>query len=70
MPDADPPRATPSMAWWWTGLILRLTGAAFATLTGDNKELLTIEGASHTDLYDQVDVIPFDRIAAFFAENL
>lgn len=43
---------------------------AFAKLTGDNKELLVIPGASHTDLYDQVDVIPCDRLNDFFARNL
>ena len=31
----------------------------------DNKELMIIPGASHTDLYDQVDIIPFDKIGAF-----
>lgn len=34
-----------------------------------NKELLTIQGASHTDLYDNLDVIPFDKIQKFFKEN-
>ena len=34
-----------------------------------NKELLTIPGAVHTDLYDNLDVIPFDKIQKFFAEN-
>lgn len=48
---------------------------AFANMTdgsrwADNKELLIIEGAVHTDLYDQVDVIPFDRIESFFASEL
>lgn len=43
---------------------------AYAKLTGDNKELLLIPGAVHTDLYDNLDVIPFDRIAAFFTEYL
>lgn len=43
---------------------------AFAKLTGDNKELLLIPGASHTDLYDRRDVIPFDRIATFFLQYL
>ncbi|MDN4472148.1 alpha/beta hydrolase [Demequina zhanjiangensis] len=43
---------------------------AFESMAGDNKELVTIEGASHTDLYDQVDVIPFDKIEAFFNANL
>ena len=35
-----------------------------------NKELLLIPNASHTDLYDQVDIIPFDKIDAFFRNNL
>ena len=43
---------------------------AFAKLRGDNKELLLIPGASHTDLYDRLDVIPFDRLAAFFEKYL
>lgn len=43
---------------------------AFKLLTGDNKELMIIPGASHVDLYDRVDIIPFDRIEAFFRENL
>lgn len=43
---------------------------AFAKLTGDNKELLIIPGAVHTDLYDRTDIIPFDKMAAFFRENM
>jgi hypothetical protein len=35
-----------------------------------NKELMIIPGAVHTDLYDRVDIIPFDRMEAFFEENL
>lgn len=35
-----------------------------------NKELLLIPGAVHTDLYDQKDVIPFDKIQQFFREYL
>lgn len=35
-----------------------------------NKELMIVPGASHTDLYDQVDVIPFDAIERFFRKNL
>ena len=36
-----------------------------------NKELLIISGAVHTDLYDnKAGVIPYDRIAEFFRENL
>lgn len=34
------------------------------------KELMIIKGASHTDLYDQMDKIPFDKIAAFFNQHL
>jgi fermentation-respiration switch protein FrsA (DUF1100 family) len=34
------------------------------------KELLIIPGANHVDLYDRLDVIPFDRISAFFETNL
>ena len=36
----------------------------------DNKELLIIPGASHTDLYDQMDIIPFDKMQSFFEEYL
>ena len=43
---------------------------AYSKLTGDNKELLIIPGASHTDLYDQMDVIPFEKLKAFFEEYL
>ena len=43
---------------------------AYSKLTGDNKELLIIPGASHTDLYDQMDVIPFEKLKAFFTEYL
>lgn len=39
---------------------------AFQKLRGDNKELLLLPGAVHTDLYDRMDVIPFDKIEAFF----
>lgn len=34
------------------------------------KELLIVPGANHTDLYDKLDVIPFDRIEGFFAKAL
>lgn len=43
---------------------------AFKKLTGDNKELLLIPGASHVDLYDRLDVIPFAKIKNFFQEYL
>ncbi|MBR5760233.1 MAG: alpha/beta hydrolase [Thermoguttaceae bacterium] len=35
-----------------------------------NKELLIIPGAVHTDLYYKMDVIPFDKIQAFFEKYL
>jgi fermentation-respiration switch protein FrsA (DUF1100 family) len=34
------------------------------------KELMIIPGVSHVDLYDRVDLIPFDRLTAFFRGNL
>ena len=43
---------------------------AFKRLKGDNKELMIILGANHTDLYDNMEVIPFDRIEEFFGEYL
>ena len=44
---------------------------AFEKLKGAKKELLIIPGAVHTDLYDDVaGVIPYDKIEAFFKENL
>ena len=43
---------------------------AFKKLSGNNKELMIVPRASHTDLYDRVDIIPFDRIEAFFNANL
>lgn len=35
-----------------------------------NKELVIIPNATHTDLYDQKDKIPFDRIEKFLTDNL
>ena len=43
---------------------------AYKKLKGDNKELMMIPDAIHTDLYDRMDVIPFDKMAKFFQENL
>jgi uncharacterized protein len=34
------------------------------------KELMVIPGASHVDLYDQMDVIPFDKLTSFFKQHL
>lgn len=35
-----------------------------------NKEFLAIPDAVHTDLYDNLDVIPFDKMQKFFEENM
>ena len=43
---------------------------AYSKLTGDNKELLIIPGANHTDLYDQMDIIPFEKLNEFFTAYL
>lgn len=43
---------------------------AYKKLKGDNKELMIIPGANHTDLYDNLTVIPFDKIEGFFNEYL
>ena len=45
---------------------------AFQKLTGENKELLIIPDAVHTDLYDGggKDAIPFDKLAESFTEHL
>ncbi len=43
---------------------------AFKKLKGDNKELMIIPDASHTDLYDNLEKIPFDKIENFFTDNL
>lgn len=43
---------------------------AFEKLKGDNKELMIIPGATHTDLYDRKDIIPFDKLEDFFRTNL
>ena len=36
----------------------------------DNKELLIVPNASHCDLYDQKDIIPFDKIEEFIRKNI
>lgn len=43
---------------------------AFKKLQGNNKELMIIPGASHTDLYDRIDIIPFSKLETFFQNNL
>ena len=39
-------------------------------LAAEPKELLIVPNAGHVDLYDRVDVIPFDKLTSFFTEHL
>lgn len=39
-------------------------------LAAEPKELLWVPGAGHVDLYDRLQLIPFDRLANFFEQNL
>ena len=39
-------------------------------LAAEPKTLMIVPGAGHVDLYDQVKLIPFDKLSAFFAEHL
>jgi hypothetical protein len=39
-------------------------------LAGEPKELVIVPGAGHVDLYDRVNVVPFDKLTAFFRGNL
>jgi fermentation-respiration switch protein FrsA (DUF1100 family) len=39
-------------------------------LAGEPKELFIVPNASHVDLYDRVNLIPFDKLTAFFRANL
>ena len=43
---------------------------AFKNLKGNNKELMIIPGAVHTDLYDRMDIIPFEKMATFFNQYM
>ena len=43
---------------------------AYEKMAGDNKELLIIPGASHVDLYDNLNVIPFEKLNRFFNMHL
>ena len=43
---------------------------AYKQLTTDKKELMIIPGANHVDLYDNLDVIPLDKIEEFFKDSL
>ncbi|MDB6170980.1 MAG: Dienelactone hydrolase-related enzyme [Chthoniobacteraceae bacterium] len=37
---------------------------------GEPKELVIVQGAGHVDLYDRVNLIPFEKLTAFFAKHL
>ena len=39
-------------------------------LAAEPKQLVIVPGAGHVDLYDRVDLIPFDTLATFFQNNL
>jgi uncharacterized protein len=39
-------------------------------LAAEPKELVIIPGAGHVDLYDRVNLIPFDKLTTFFQTNL
>lgn len=43
---------------------------AFKRLKGDNKKLVIVPGANHTDLYDNMEKIPFDGIEEFYRTYL
>ena len=36
----------------------------------DNKELMIVPNAVHTDLYDKTDIIPFEKMESFFKKYL
>ncbi len=42
----------------------------YKKLKGENKKLLIVPGAVHTDLYDKVDMIPFGEIESFIREAI
>ncbi len=39
-------------------------------LAGEPKELFIVPGAGHVDLYDRVNLIPWDKLSSFFTNNL
>lgn len=51
---------------------LYFSKTAYSRLTGNNKDLLIIPGANHTDLYDggANNYIPFDKLEKFYHDNL
>ena len=46
---------------WFTGTV---------RMAAEPKELYIVPGARHIDLYDRTDMIPFDKLTAFFSGNL
>src|SRR5215212_4103662 len=48
----------------------RYFGETAYAAAAEPKELLIIPGANHTDLYDKVGLIPFDKLTEFFTKNL
>lgn len=52
--------------------LLKLTGAGVAAYNraAEPKELVWVPGAGHVDLYDRVDLIPFDKLTSFFSQHL
>jgi hypothetical protein len=55
---------------WRKGPLALLQRNRLCAAAAEPKELLIIPGASHVDLYDRMDKIPFDAIAAFFDRHL
>lgn len=47
---------------------LMYSQSAYELLQGDNKEFMIIPEVNHTDLYDQMEIIPFERLESFFTE--
>ncbi len=48
----------------------RYFGETAYAAAAEPKELVIVPGARHTDLYDQVDMIPFDEFTTFFRQHL
>lgn len=48
----------------------RYFSEAAYTAAAEPKELMIIPGANHVDLYDRVDLIPFDKLTKFFGQHL
>jgi fermentation-respiration switch protein FrsA (DUF1100 family) len=48
----------------------RYFGETAYAAAAEPKELMIIPGASHVDLYDRVDLIPFGKLTAFFNQHL